>query len=203
MPQNPCIAEMGEVMSKIPFLRRDEASDEQRRIATPIYEARGVKSDVYGNPYGILLHFPELAERASNLGSFLRDAGGGTLSKRVSELVIALTAQFWNCQYEWSVHYQQALDAGLDPAVIEAIRLKERPKFGRADEEIAYDYAIQLYANRGIDDTLHRKAVDAFGEKGTICLVAIAGYYSLLALVCNAFDLQVTRVPPPPPLKQS
>jgi 4-carboxymuconolactone decarboxylase len=190
-------------MPKIAYLRRDEASEEQRRIAAPIYQARkgGLAKGVYGNPYGILLHFPELAERASNLGSFLRDAGGGTLPKRISELVIALTARHWTCQYEWSAHHHQALQIGLDPAALEAIRTGGSPEFDREDEAITFEYVRQLYANAGISDDLHRQAVALFGEKGVISIVAIAGYYSFLALVCNAFDLEVTRENPPPPLE--
>ena len=94
------------------------------------------------------------------------------------------------------------MSAGVDRAVLEAIRLRERPDFGHDDEEIVYDYVTELYANRGISDDVHARAVAAFGEVGVIGIVAIAGWYTSVALVCNAFDVEINRPDPPPPLPE-
>lgn len=182
-------------MPKIPIVREEEATEEQRRVGAPIFSLRGTG---FSGPYGILLHDPELTEKAGQFGSFLR--GGAGLPRRLSELVIALTARHWTAQFEWAAHHHQALEHGLDASVLEAIRTRRRPDFAAEDEEIVYDYVTQLYANKGIDDAVHRRAEAAFGVKGVIALVSIAGYYSYIAMVCNAFDLDVTRPDPPPPL---
>lgn len=179
-------------MAKIEPLSRDHASDEQRRVGDPIFEVRG---GGYGGPFGVLLHYPELAERADHYGTFVRQ--GATLPKRLSELVIAMTARHWSAKYEWSAHYPQALSHGLDAEILEAIRTRVRPAFAREDEGIVYDYVTELYANRGISDDVHIRATDAFGEVGVIGIVAIAGWYTSVALVCNAFDVTVTDDAPP------
>ena len=41
------------------------------------------------------------------------------------------------------------------------------------------------------------RATNAFGEAGVIGIVAIAGWYTSVALVCNAFDITVTDDVPP------
>jgi 4-carboxymuconolactone decarboxylase len=182
-------------MPKIEPLSRENASEEQRRVGDPMFEIRGTG---YDGPFAILLHNSELAERASHYGSFVRE--GATLPKRLSELVIAMTARHWSAQYEWAAHRHQAASAGVDEAVLEAIRTRKRPEFEHADEEIIYDYVTELYANRGISDGVHGRAVEAFGEVGVIGIVSIAGWYTSVALVCNAFDLEVDEAHPTPPL---
>jgi len=181
------------IMAKIEPLSRDQASDEQRRVGDPIFDVRGGD---YGGPFGVLLHYPELAEHADHYGTFVRQ--GATLPKRLSELVIAMTARHWSARYEWSAHYPQALSHGLDPKPLEAIRTRAHPDFAQEDEEIVYDYVTELYANRGISDDVHTRATNAFGEAGVIGIVAIAGWYTSVALVCNAFDVTVTDDAPPP-----
>jgi len=180
-------------MAKIEPLSREEASDEQRRVGDPIFDVRG---GGYGGPFGVLLHYPELAEHADHYGTFVRQ--GATLPKRLSELVIAMTARHWTARFEWSAHYPQARSHGLGADILESIRRRERPVFAHDDEEIVYDYVTELYANRGISDDVHARATEAFGETGVIGIVAIAGWYTSVALVCNAFDVDVTDGAPPP-----
>lgn len=182
-------------MPKIEPVSRAAASEEQRRIADPIFAARG---GAYGGPWGILLHDPELFRRAGALGDYVRD--GASLPKRLSELVIAMTARHWTAQFEWAAHYRQGLAAGLSAEVLEAIRTRARPRFAQADEEAVYDYVTALYANAGIPDAVHRRAVAAVGERGVIGIVATAGFYSSIAMVINAFDLEPRQENPPPPL---
>ena len=184
-------------MPRIAPVARAEASAEQRRIADPIFAARGGE---YGGPWGILLHDPELFRRAGALGDYVRD--GASLPRRLSELVIALTARHWTAQFEWAAHYHQALAAGLAAAVLEAIRTRTPPPFANDDERAVYDYVRALYANQGIPDDVHRRAVAAVGERGVIGIVATAGFYSSIALVINAFELPVRRADPPPPLPE-
>lgn len=181
-------------MPKIEPLSRENANDEQRRVGDPIFELRG---SGYDGPFAILLHNAELAKRANHYGSFVRE--GATLPKRLSELVIAMTARHWSSQFEWAAHRHQAVSAGVDDAVLEAIRTRARPDFQHADEEIVHDYVTELYANQGISDQVHARAVEAFGEVGVIGIVSIAGWYTSVALVCNAFDLEPTTDTPPLP----
>ncbi len=182
-------------MPKIKPVSRAQASEEQRRVGDPIFAIRGGE---YGGPYGILLHNPQLAERADHYGAYLR--AGASLPKRLSVLVIAMTARHWTAQFEWAAHHHQGLEHGLAAQTLEAIRTRRRPDFKNEDEAIVYDYVTQLYANKGMADEVHGRAVAAFGEVGVIAIVAIAGYYSSVALLCNAFDLEVRRKDPPLPL---
>ena len=181
-------------MAKIKPLSREDADEEQRRVGDPIFKERGHD---YDGPFGVLLHYPELAERADHYGTFVR--AGATLPKRLSELIIAMTARHWTARYPWSAHYHQATDAGVDAEVVEAIRSRSRPAFKQEDEEIVYDYVTALFANRGIPDTVHARAIGAFGKQGVIGMVSIAGWYSSLSMIANAFELSVLEGDTPTP----
>ena len=187
-------------MPRIAFIKRDEATDEQRRIAGPIWDIRGGHDDdVYGGPWGIMLHNPELTEYAARYGTYVR-AGAGGLEKRSSELVIAITARYWDCHFEWSAHHHQALQHGVPPELVEAIRTRAEPEINSPGDEAVYDYVTGLYADKRVSDAVHDRAVEAVGLQGVIAIVAIAGFYSSVAMICNAFELEVTRGDPPPPL---
>jgi 4-carboxymuconolactone decarboxylase len=119
------------------------------------------------------------------------------LPKRLSELIIAMTARHWTAQFEWAAHHHQGLEHGLTAATLEAIRTRRCPDFAKEDEAIVYDFVTQLYANQGMAEEVHERAEAALGKVGVI---AIAGYYSSVALICNAFDLEVRQPDPPAPL---
>ena len=180
-------------MPKIEPLTREDATEEQRRVGDPIFKERGHD---YDGSFAILLHYPELAELADSYGSFLRSRT--SLPRRLSEIIIAMTARHWTARFPWSAHFGQAIDAGVDAKVLEAIRVRARPAFGREDEEIVYDYVTALLANQGIPDRVHARAIDAFGKQGVIGMVSIVGWYGSLCLIANAFDLAVLDENAPP-----
>lgn len=53
------------------------------------------------------------------------------------------------------------------------------------DEEILYDFLVELFSTKSVSDPTYARALEAFGEKGIIDIVGIVGYYSLLGMVMN------------------
>ena len=88
---------------------------------------------------------------------------------------------------------------GLDPAVAEDLRQGKVPAGMKDDERIVYDFTTELLEHRGVSDANFKRAVDAFGERGAADLIAVTGYYVLVAMTVN-----VDRTPIPgggkPPL---
>ncbi len=164
-------------------LERAELSEEQARIYDAILETRGS----IAGPFGIWLHSPELADRAQSLGEFVRYRT--CLEPRLSELAILVTARFWDCQVEWSLHEPFAVEGGLSEAVIDAVRHGREPDFGRDDERAVFEYASELLNNRFVPDDVFNAAQDAVGTTGVVELTGIAGYYSLVAQTLNAFQV--------------
>ncbi|NKB50264.1 MAG: carboxymuconolactone decarboxylase family protein [Alphaproteobacteria bacterium] len=142
-------------------------------------------------PMNAWLRCPPLALRAIELGDYARH--GSTHEKRISELVILIIARHWSAQVEWCVHKVEALKAGLDPAVVDAIEARTQPSFDRADEALVYDLFSELIDTKHVSDAVYHRAIEMFGESKLVELIAIFGHYNHVAAVLNTF-----RVPVPP-----
>ena len=59
------------------------------------------------------------------------------------------------------------------------------------DEEIVYDFSIELHRNRRVSDVTFQRALDRFGSKGVIDLTGINGYYTFLAMQMNMAQFPV------------
>jgi 4-carboxymuconolactone decarboxylase len=77
------------------------------------------------------------------------------------------------------------MTAGLKPAIADAIAEGRRPAGMAEDEEIAYDLLTENLDNKSVSDPTYARAVAKFGEGGVVDLIALAGYYLLLAMVMN------------------
>jgi 4-carboxymuconolactone decarboxylase len=62
----------------------------------------------------------------------------------------------------------------------------------KPDEQVVYDFTTELHRHRGVSDNTYRRAVAAFGEQGVADLIAVNGYYVLVAMTVN-----VDRTPMP------
>lgn len=174
-------------MSRLAPINPDLLDAEGRAVYDAI--ANGPRKGVRG-PLAVWLHCPQLADRAQALGRYCRY--DSSLPPRLSELAILLMGRHWLAEYEWAAHKPFALDAGLSPEVIDAIRDGKMPGFVQRDEALVYAFINQLHANRSIDDALYADIVETLGQDGLVDLVGITGYYTLISMTIKVFE-----VPPP------
>jgi 4-carboxymuconolactone decarboxylase len=168
------------VTERFPALAENELSETQRRVAAQI--ASGPRGGVRG-PFIPLLRSPELAARIQGVGEYLRFAGG--LPRYIIELAVLLTARTYGSAYEWQAHAPMAVKAGLPEAIVEAIGRGERPNSMTDEIADAYDFLQALLHKHDVDDRIFDRIHERFGDDGTIDLVAISGYYAMLAMVLN------------------
>lgn len=157
-------------------------------------EQRAVHDDIVSGPRGKLqgplavwLTSPELADKAQRLGRFCRFET--SLPPQLSELAILVTGRFWGAEFEWWAHKRIGLEAGLDPQLVEAVRQRRVPEFAGDDQRIVYDVATQLHRDHRISDRTYSEAVELLGETGVVELVGILGYYTLISMTLNAFQV--------------
>ncbi|HTK02552.1 MAG TPA: carboxymuconolactone decarboxylase family protein [Bordetella sp.] len=180
-------------MSRIPFPTPETMSDAQRQVYERIVS--GPRGRLVG-PLRAALHNPELAERWQAFGALLRY--GTSLPPRVSELAIVVTARRWNSQIEWHIHAQAAADAGIAPAVLEAILARRVPAFETDADEIVYEYARQLQETGQVAPTLYARAVEHWGVAGVVELTAVIGYYTMVSMTLNAHEIPMPDDAPAP-----
>jgi len=174
-------------MSRIAHLLREQMDGEQRRIFDLI--SNGPRGAVAG-PLAAWLHSPGLADRAQALGVYCRYES--RLLPRLSELAILVVGAYWQSGFEWVVHAREARAAGLSDQVIDAIRERRVPPLDQLDEAAVYHFASDLMQNRRVSSIRFNAAAELLGNAALVDLVGILGYYTLICMTINAFEL-----PPP------
>lgn len=161
-------------------------SEEQRAVHQRIVS--GPRGSVRG-PLAIWLHRPELADSAQALGAYCRY--GSSLAPRLSELAILTTARLWTSEFEWWAHKRVGIEAGLDPALVEALRRGEIPRFTDPEEETVHAVVVTLNEARSLPASLYERALEILGAGRLVDLVGLCGYYTLISMTINAFDIPI------------
>lgn len=174
-------------MTRIPPIDPENLSPRQREVYDAI--ASGPRGRVRG-PLAIWLNRPDLADCAQTLGRYCRY--DTSLPPRLSELAILATARVWMSEFEWAAHKPVALKAGISDAIVEAIRTGQEPAFQEADEEIVYRFSVMLHTERKVSDEVYARAVEVLGQDAVVDLTGLLGYYTLISMTINVFE-----VPPP------
>ena len=171
-------------MARIAPLEENNLTPEQQ----PVYEAirSGPRGEVVG-PLAVWLNRPALADKAQKLGQYCRY--DSSLPPRLSELAILVTARVWDATFEWQSHEPPARAAGLDDAIIEALRQDKEPVFDNADEAVVYEVSQTLNRERGISQDLYDRAEALLGKDGLVDLIGVLGYYALISMTIKVFDV--------------
>ena len=138
-------------------------------------------------PLRAALHNPVLAERWQQLGETLRY--NTSLPRAHSELAILVVARRWNCELEWTIHERDARAAGLDGAIIDAIREGHAPALDDPAQRIVYEYTRMMQNDGQVSDEVHAAVTALWGAVGVVELTAVIGYYTMVAQTLNAHGI--------------
>jgi 4-carboxymuconolactone decarboxylase len=158
----------------------DEMTPDQRAMIEHLLAGERAST---GGPFNVLLRSPQMGDIAQQLGAYVRYHS--SLPARLNEMAILITARQWTAQYEWYAHKRLALQAGLSPAVIDAIAAGRQPADMRADERALYLFETEVLETRQVGDATFRSAIAQFGERGVVDLMGVMGYYQLVSMVLN------------------
>jgi 4-carboxymuconolactone decarboxylase len=178
---------------RFPKLTAEEMTPAQREVAAEI--TAGPRGEVRG-PFIAWIHHPELARRLQALGEQLR--WKSTLPPQLVELAVLICARRWTCQHEWFMHEKLAREAGLDPQVVASLSKGEKPKKLSPEQAAVYDFCKDLHATGRAGDAAFEAARSQFGLEGALELVALSGYYSLMAMVLNTAGMPLPGNAQPP-----
>jgi 4-carboxymuconolactone decarboxylase len=179
--------------TRFPSIDPATYTPEQRAVAAEI--AGGARGSVRG-PFLPLMHNPALAMRIQALGEHLRFGTG--IAQSLVEIAVLVTARRWTCQYEWVAHERIARKEGTPDHIITAIALNQRPRLMNDDQALVYDVAMAAHDTGELPDALFAKAEHRFGKAGVLDLLALCGYYAMLAMVLNTVRPALPDAVPPP-----
>jgi 4-carboxymuconolactone decarboxylase len=166
-------------MARVPQLKPEELTPAQRAV----FENAG--GNLTG-PTGLFLRVPELAARTGALTNYLRK---GIIEPRLFELMTLIVARQWSAQYVFVAHRKLALEAGVTPEVIDAIRTGSVPAFTRDDERLVYDLIVELMESRDLAQATFERAIATFGLERTVELITGIGTYTTIAMLGKSFGL--------------
>jgi len=124
------------------------------------------------------------------MGDLAQQFGAATrfntsLPRKLNELAIIITARHWTSQFEWVAHHRAALQAGLSPAIADAIAEGRRPVGMQKDEEVVYNFCTELLNTKQVSDATFNAAKGAVGERGVVDLIGVMGWYNMVSMLLN------------------
>jgi 4-carboxymuconolactone decarboxylase len=181
---------------RFPQLSPEQMTDEQRAVVDAIQA--GPRGAGLRGPFNALVRSPALCDLVQRVGAYVRF--GSSIPAALNELAICMAGRKWGAQYEFYAHRRLGIDAGLNPAILDAVAVGRRPDGMSADETLVYEFCTDLLSTGQVADAHYNPVIERFGERGVMDLVGAVGYYSLVSMVLN-----VAQVPLPegetPPLK--
>ena len=142
-------------------------------------------------PFNTVLFSPEIGR--SFLALQGEEGNLTTLGERVRQVVILTVGSVWQASYELYAHSAVARRAGLSEEAVRALSGGEPADELSHEERVAQRFTRQLAAERRVDDETYRAAEGAFGRKGVLDMVMLAGCYQVVCSILNAF-----AIPAPP-----
>ena len=171
-------------MARLNAVILSELNSEQKRLYDIIAGTRGGN---LGGPLSILIRTPHIAGAADDLHNAFRLHG--KLDRRPFEMLVLVVARHYGAGYAWEVHERLALKAGLAEDRISAICDGHIPELTEENDRLIYDLVIQLLSAKTLDHDAYQAARDRLGSELLIEVVAAVGFYSMVCLLLNSFEV--------------
>lgn len=175
-------------MPRLKNKKYDELTEAQREVFDTIAEGRkGVEGGHIGGPFDAWILNPEMGRRIVGLGGLFRFRT--EVDRRYIELAILMAGRKWQAQYEWYAHEPMARDAGVPDDVITAIKSGDVPSFTDDGDRAAFNLCNELLETHQVSDETFAEAMSCFGEVGVSEIVNVTGYYTMVSMTLNTFDV--------------
>lgn len=175
-------------MPRLTRVSLDQMTDEQKALIERIGRTKAMKENgQMGGPHDVWILNPELARRAMGLGDMYRFRS--SMDRRYVELAILVTGAFWKAQYEWFAHEPMAREAGVPDPVIAAVKEGKEPDFEDDADRATWQLATEMLNTGRARDDCFADAVKHFGEQGVAELANLVGYYTMVSMTLNSFEV--------------
>ena len=179
------------VMSRLPYVHRDDLDDDGRDLWDLFTETRGaaIVNEAGGlmGPFNPWVTASDIGRRLADLGTALRFRT--SVARNLLEVAIITTGARWKAEFEWWAHARMAREHGVAPDVIDAISRGDDPPFTDDAERTVHAIATQLGQTGRIDDGTYAVGQALLGDRGMVEIVALCGYYTLVSFTLNAFEV--------------
>ncbi len=134
------------------------------------------------NLWTVYVHLPEILGPIRQLHE--QSHVNSRISQKLEHFVIMIVARHWTNDI-WTAHEEDSIKEGLGRDTVTALEEGRRPEHMTEDEEIVYDFCIELLENKRVSDATYARAVAKLGEEGVVQTAVTAGLYSYLSMAVN------------------
>jgi 4-carboxymuconolactone decarboxylase len=142
-------------------------------------------------PFGIWNVAPNVGDAVQNVGVAVRY--NTSLNSRVRELGILAVGAAYRANFEWFAHAPLAEAAGITPEQLAELKEGRDPSGLGGDEMLVIRLARELVDDRAASEATMKQVTDLFGKEAAVELVILIGYYAMLCMTLNAFDVDVPK----------
>jgi 4-carboxymuconolactone decarboxylase len=165
---------------------------------TPIDEMSPAMRDAYEftkklrglvpGPHKIWLANPTLLKTIVPTGYYFQKES--TLKKAEIEIVTNIINGQWRAAYANYEHEKIGEEQGhLDPARVEALIAGLPTSFADPREQVIYELASALAAQRLVPGGLYKRANELLGDAGIVDVTVLMGWFTMVSLTLIAFDV--------------
>ena len=172
-------------MARTPTVTRDQVPEKYREAFD--HEVGISQGAIEAGPGSVMINSPEMRKRANHLVFYFREES--ELPQKIQEMAMIMTARAKDCQYIWYAHAARAREQGISDAFVDALRDKKPLPKLPDDEQIVVDYATELFTTNRVSAKTFQAALEPFGAQLLTELTTMMGYYSMLAMNVNAFEV--------------
>lgn len=177
----------------------DQVSDAQRALFESMKAGASAKYQNFVTtredgallgPWNAWLHDPEIGSGIWHLSQTMTQAR--RIPDRARQVAILVTGGRLRAAYEIYAHGAVATAVhGMPQARVQAIVDGHRPDDLDEEEDTAFKVAQALGSGGVLPQPLYDRALRVFGREGASELFYLVGYYCLVAVTLNAFDIRV------------
>ena len=181
--------------ARLPYLKKSDMDAKGQKIFDTLPGAG--KDGMLRGPLAYAAYNPAVAQALHDL----HDAAvtGGTLDPYTRELAILVACRETNYNLEWNGHEAAGLKAGLDAKLIDVVR-DNRPLAGLNEKDAAViRFGRQLFHDKKVDSATFAKAVELWGKRGAMDMVAVMTTYAVSGYFAIAVDEHAAEGKPPLP----
>jgi 4-carboxymuconolactone decarboxylase len=163
-------------LNRLPLVKRDALNDAKKKAYDAAAASPSPLTGLQG-PVGIRLHGV-----TENLRYDI------PVGRRLSELSIITTGREMEAQYEWTLHEEEALRMGLEPAIVDIVRFR-KPLTGVGDKEAAIiQLGREMFGKHKVSSDTFARAWKLLGTGNLVDIVGLMAQYSGTGVRLTVFD---------------
>ena len=178
--------------ARLPYIHRQDLDEKGQQIFDTL-PGRRPDGELRG-PLAFAAYSPGVAKALFDLHN---EAVAGTLNPHVRELAIIVACRETNYNFEWNGHEASALKAGVAQKVIDVVRAKGALTGLDEPDAVVIRFGRQMLTDRKMDSATFAKAVELFGRRGAMDLVAVMNTYAASGFYAIAVNEQAAAGKPP------